>query len=106
MPPFTVMYVAFLSLNKQLFILFLFRQEKNQKKPSKGALRANAPPLQSPAASPEPPQYLVVPYRAVSIARYGRGTQGRVYLAPGGDINASPVPISLVPFLLGNKKVT
>ena len=34
------------------YILFLFRQEKYQKKPSKGALRANAPPLQSPAASP------------------------------------------------------
>ena len=33
--------------------LFLFRQEKGEKKPTQGALRANAPPCVSPAASPE-----------------------------------------------------
>ena len=48
----------------------------------------------------------VVHLSAVAVVRYGRGTQGRVYLAPGGDINASPVPISLVTFLFGDKKVT
>ena len=48
----------------------------------------------------------VVRLSAVAVVRHGRGTQGRAYLAPGGDISASPVPISLVTFLLGDKKVT
>jgi len=38
------------------YVLFLFRQEKYQKNATKGALGANAPPLETPAASPQLPQ--------------------------------------------------
>ena len=31
-----------------MYVLFLFRQEKNEKKPTKGALRANSAPFGNP----------------------------------------------------------
>jgi len=40
-------------IERFLFVLFLLLQEKYQKKQSKGALRANAPPLETPAALPK-----------------------------------------------------
>ena len=143
--------------------LFLFRQEKSQKKPSKGALRANRAPFTIPrriagsankigrAARALP---VVVPdiflgltafvsYRPLPLARLissatgsvrlaprrqqqgaslcrhvvrtscgivnacGWGSQGRVqFVARERGISASPVPISLVTFLFGDKKVT
>ena len=106
--------------------LFLFRQEKGQKKPSKGALRANAPPLHTPAASPAVPTRTAVLASLPAANRWTMPMCRHVVRTPRGNLsaprvgyigagvfdarergsNAAPMTTSLVTFLFGNKKVT